>query len=195
MTSYLFDVDGTLTYPRQKMKDNHIVPFLSWMSDKGVFIVAGSDREKVLEQLPASILARCSGVFCCMGNELWDKDHLVYRNEWKPPIELVADLVNIYLDSPYPKAKRALDYFEERSGMLNFTIVGRKATAEQRADYASWDTQEQERRDIVNILSNKYSDLDFKIGGQVSIDIQPKGANKAQASQWVRKYISKDIFS
>ena len=44
-----------------------------------------------------------------------------------------------------------------------------------------------ERESIVKILSNKYTNLDFKIGGQISIDIQPNGANKSQASKWLRE--------
>ena len=207
MISYLFDVDGTLTYPREKMRDAHVSSFLSWVTDKKVFIVAGSDRKKVLEQLPASVLARCSGVFCCMANELWSnadtfgsrhvyliqKPTLVYRNDWKPPIELIADLARTYLQSHYPRNMRATNYIEERTGMLNFSIVGRTASNEQRNHFSNWDKQEKERERIVKDLSSKYSNLDFRIGGQISIDIQPKNANKSQASKWVRENCGPDM--
>lgn len=207
MTSYLFDVDGTLTYPREKMRSEHVVPFLSWMADKKVFIVAGSDRKKVLEQLPASVLARCSGLFCCMANELWSNEErsliwdfsslhnsgLVYRNGWKPPTELIVDLSRSYLSSSYPKNRRATNYIEERAGMLNFSIVGRTASREQRNHFSDWDQQEKERERIVKDLSSKHPDLDFRIGGQISIDIQPKNANKSQASKWVRENCGPDM--
>ena len=71
--------------------------------------------------------------------------------------------------------------------MINFSIVGREASQQQRDIYSRWDKENKEREAIVKVLSNKYTNLDFKIGGQISIDIQPKGANKSQASKWLRE--------
>ena len=79
---YLFDIDGTLTEPRQKMDYSFSMQFLSWMINKDVFFVTGSDKQKVDEQLPSSIMKRCDGVFCSMANEFWQKDKLIYRNKF-----------------------------------------------------------------------------------------------------------------
>ena len=49
MKIYLFDIDGTLTEPRKKMSDNHVLSFLSWMTNKNVYLVTGSDYQKVKE--------------------------------------------------------------------------------------------------------------------------------------------------
>ena len=43
---FLFDIDGTLTPPRKAMESGEAMRFLSWMSDKNVYIVSGSDRKK-----------------------------------------------------------------------------------------------------------------------------------------------------
>ena len=69
MKIYLFDIDGTLTEPRQKMSDNHVLAFLSWMTNKNVYLVTGSDYPKVKEQLPDSVVRKCNGVFCSMANQ------------------------------------------------------------------------------------------------------------------------------
>ena len=60
---YLFDVDGTLTPPMKAMRPEAVMRFLDWMKEKPVYIVAGSSRDEVYKQLPASILSRVKGVF------------------------------------------------------------------------------------------------------------------------------------
>ena len=56
--SYLFDVDGTLTFPQKKMQTRHTLAFLDWVANKDAYIVAGSGLDKVERQIPSSILRR-----------------------------------------------------------------------------------------------------------------------------------------
>ena len=64
--------------------------------------------------------------------------------------------------------------------MINFSTVGRSANAVQRKEYFEWDKGKGERLDIVDQLSSKYNDVSFSIGGEISIDIYPKGRDKSQ---------------
>jgi len=185
MKIYLFDIDGTLTKPRQKMSDNHVLAFLSWMTNKNVYLVTGSDYPKVKQQLPESIVRKCNGVFCSMANQFIQDNKIIYEKKWKPTQSLRDDLNFLYKSSEFPHKGKTI--IETRVGMVNFSIVGREASQQQRDIYSRWDTVNKERETIVKILSNKYAWLDFKIGGQISIDIQPKGANKSQASKWLRE--------
>ena len=66
---FIFDVDGTLTDARQPMDAEFETFFKSWMQDKNVYLVSGSDLEKIEEQVPENILLKCKGIFSCMGNE------------------------------------------------------------------------------------------------------------------------------
>ena len=100
-THYLFDVDGTLTEPRRKMESSFTMSFLSWMEERSVFLVAGSDLDKVNQQVPSSVTKRCSGIFCSMGNEFWSNDLLIYRKEWKASIKLLDRLADIRKKSSY----------------------------------------------------------------------------------------------
>ena len=192
MKVFLFDIDGTLTPPRRSMESSHTMYFLNWMVGKKVYLVSGSDRYKVLEQVPSSILSRCEGVFCSMANEFWgSKDDSVYKNEWEAPINLLKDLNQILLESEY--GVRRGNHIEHRTGMINFSVVGRQASREEREEYFNWDKLNGERVGVVDSLKDKYKDLDFNIGGQISIDINPKGANKSQASKWVRENSLEEI--
>jgi phosphomannomutase len=68
MTSYLFDVDGTLTPPRLSIEKDFEEFFYNWCQDKKVYLVTGSDLPKVKEQLSQRIIDSCSGLFCSMAN-------------------------------------------------------------------------------------------------------------------------------
>tara|TARA_Y100001963_G_scaffold129440_1_gene184693 strand:- start:1612 stop:2322 length:711 start_codon:yes stop_codon:yes gene_type:complete len=185
MKIYLFDIDGTLTEPRQKMSDNHVLAFLSWMTNKNVYLVTGSDYPKVKEQLPDSVVRKCNGVFCSMANQFIQSGKIIYQKKWEPTQSLTDDLNFLYKASEFPHKGKTI--IEPRVGMINFSTVGREASQQQRDIYSRWDKENKEREAIVKVLSNKYTNLDFKIGGQISIDIQPKGANKSQASKWLRE--------
>ena len=188
--SYLFDVDGTLTSPQRCMSTDHTMKFLSWMGDKDVYIVAGSGIEKVEQQIANSILKRLEGIFCSMANELWvvnGKKELIYRNEWEPPIELVSDLCKFQMDSPYPVKKN--NYLAQRTGMVNFSVAGRDSNMEERRAYFEWDKEHGEREKIAAHLRREYPNIEILIGGEISMDIQPKGKNKSLASKWIRDRI------
>jgi len=185
MKIYLFDIDGTLTQPRQKMSSEHVLVFLSWMTNKNVYLVTGSDYPKVKQQLPDSIIRKCNGTFCSMANQFIQNNKIIYENKWEPTQSLKDDLNFLYKSSEFPHKGKTI--IEPRVGMINFSIVGREASQEQRDIYSRWDKAMNERQSIVKILSKKYTNLDFKIGGQISIDIQPNGANKSQASKWLRE--------
>ena len=195
--NYLFDVDGTLTEHRRKMSATFMNLFLDWAEKKSVFLVAGSNLEKVDEQVPPEVIGVCDGVFCSMANQLWSgRNNLVYENEWTPDPHLVESLIAFQMYTKFPiRPKRGGrgEIIERRTGMINFTTIGRNADMEERERYYEWDKKTGERKNIVEQLQESFSDLDFRIGGQISIDIQPKGINKSQASKWVRENLGGEI--
>ena len=66
--------------------------------------------------------------------------------------------------------------------MVNFSVVGRAATDQQRKDYFEWDCMVKERADIADQINRKFKDLHASVGGEISIDISPRGNNKSQAA-------------
>ena len=59
---FIFDVDGTLSEPRQKVKQNHKELFVYWAKDKQCFISTGSDFVKVKQQIEQDMLVSIWGV-------------------------------------------------------------------------------------------------------------------------------------
>lgn len=188
---YLFDVDGTLTPPMKQMETGTVMRFLDWMKGKQVYIVAGSDKEKIEKQLPSSVLNRVAGVFCSSANELWCEGKLVYENKWTPSADFLSYLAQLQKSSHFtPKGK---NFREKRTGMVNFSIVGREAVPELREIYYEWDKKNKDREQLALTIKLDYPDLDACIGGQISIDIYPKGQDKSQASKWVSQNLKKQI--
>lgn len=186
---FLFDVDGTLTVAKHKIDPTFQKDFLKWMDKKEVYIVSGGTFERIVNQLGTDVLDKTSGVFACMGNAFLQKAELVndtgfnewelvYENKFTYPKNLVRRLESIVAKSDFPiKTGR---HYEERVGMINYSIVGRNASQDQREQYEEWDAEKQERKQIVEVLRKKFKTLDFVIGGAVSMDIFNKGNDKSQ---------------
>ena len=185
-TVYMFDVDGTLTESRQKINPQFAKKFLKWSMDKKLVLSTGSDYEKMCEQLPKSIIQLFDMIFCCMGNELRDNTgSVIYKNEIELEDQLIKDLKNIIQKSKYKE--KTGNHIEIRTGMVNFSTVGRNASKSERTNYNYWDTKNKERERIVLKLSNRYPEYDFSIGGEISIDIIPKGKDKGQCISHILK--------
>jgi len=182
---YLFDVDGTLTEPRQKITSEFKYFFLEWMKDKIVYLVSGSDIEKIRQQIPEEIERQCAGIYCCMANEYYEGGKLVYSNKFNPPKNLLSDLEEIIRQSDYPT--KVGKHIEHRPGMINFSVVGRNANLQERDNYFKYDCGNKEREKIVKRIGSIYPEFDFAVGGSISIDIYPKGQDKSQVIPLIRK--------
>ena len=186
---YLFYVDGTLTAPKSKIEPSFNKTFQRWMKDKEVYIVSGGAFIRLIDQLGLETVEMTNGVFSCMGNMFYQKREqinesgysewiIMYENSFKGAKNLTRSLKSCVARSEFP-IKTGV-HWEKRPGMLNFSIVGIDANSEQRQKFKEWDGDLGERKRIVDKLSKKYPEIDFVIGGAVSIDIFDKGNDKAQ---------------
>ena len=175
---FIFDVDGTLTPSRLQMTEKFLEFFNGWSKRNPFYLVTGSDLNKTKEQVPDFILERAEAIFTCCGNQMWRDNELVYDNKFELSIKLKNTLDIILTSSPYPH--RYGNHIEDRGSMVNFSIVGRNCTQEQREHFFKWDNERGERKKISTFLKHKFKDLDAVLGGQISIDIYPKGKDKSQ---------------
>ena len=158
-----------------------------------LFVVQMKDElEKIKEQVPQYILDLSEGVFTCGGNQLWLNNELSYNHEFKPSEDLLSFLKEEVDRSKYPL--RAGNHIEDRGSMLNFSIIGRDCSLDQRLDYFEYDVKTQERAGIANEITAKWDNLDAVIGGQISIDITPRGMNKSQVLNEVKKFYSHEEY-
>tara|TARA_A100001201_G_C4069937_1_gene195459 strand:+ start:536 stop:1246 length:711 start_codon:yes stop_codon:yes gene_type:complete len=186
MINFLFDVDGTLTPSRKKIDKGFLWFFYKWVLyqqsiDNKIFFVTGSDKDKTIEQVGKNLWLKIDGSYQSCGNELYVSGNLIKQSNWMMDASLHLDIIDLIRDSIW--YGRSSNNIEERVGMVNISTIGRGANAELRKQYYEWDKENKERESIANELSYIYKDLEFSIGGEISIDIYPKGKNKSQVLQ------------
>jgi phosphomannomutase len=178
MRKFIFDVDGTLTPSRGIINAEFQCWFIEFVYDNDVYLVTGSDYPKTLEQLGKTICENVDYVFNCSGNDVWYNGTKIYTNEWTLPEDAHEWLSEELAQSEFPL--RTGLHFEHRPGMVNFSVVGRNADLEQRAQYVEWDTEREERQKIASWFNAKFPELEARPGGETGIDISVRGSNKSQ---------------
>ena len=178
---FVFDIDGTLTKPTQPMDEIIARWFRDWRRNEVVYFVTGSNWEKICYQLPPDVLLESAGIFASSGSQFFrgGQEILHLRRDWTPGEELIK-----YFESKLAHSKyeyKAGNHLDDRIGMINFSVAGRNSTLEQRARYFEWDILTGERQAICREAEEKFPELQFHIGGQISIDCYPKGMGKGRA--------------
>ena len=193
-TLLLFDVDGTLTVPRQAAT-TEMLEAISAARAAGftVGIVGGSDLKKQEEQLGADLLARFDYVFSENGLLAFKEGKEIHRQNFvkflgddklkpflKKTLHLIADA-----DIPVQRGT----FIELRNGMLNISPIGRNCSQTERDDFERYDHEHKVRANIIQELQRTFPDLGLKysIGGQISFDVFPIGWDKTYCLQFVDK--------
>jgi phosphomannomutase len=178
VNKFIFDVDGTLT-PSRGIIDIHFKMFFNtFCLDNDVYLVTGSDKPKTIEQIGEDTYILCKRVYQCSGSDVWDGDTNILKSGWTLPDLARTFLISCEYESPF--SLRTGNHIEQRSGMVNFSVVGRNATTEERAKYVAYDTYEDERTTIAKAFNIMFPELEARPGGETGIDIAPRGSDKSQ---------------
>lgn len=184
---YVFDVDGTLTPSRGKMDPGFSEWFTEFAKTHTVCYVTGSDRIKTVEQIGEELFDLAKYSFNCAGNEVYQNGKQIHKSDWQLPDEAWLWLEERLYSSVY--AARYGKHFEQRTGLLNFSIVGRNAGSSQRTAYYEWDKINNERNNIARAFNKRFPDLKAQVGGETGIDIFARGYDKSQ----VVKYFTEPV--
>ena len=175
---YIFDVDGTLTPSRGIIDPQFKTFFDNFCDTHNVYLVTGSDKAKTIEQITESTYNLCKRVYNCSGNEVWEGNNLIRKNIIKKSYLLTEELNSFLKNSKF--SLKTGNHIEVRTGLINFSIIGRNATKEDRTKYIEYDKLTNERYNIAKILSEKFDEYNFQVAGETGIDIIKKGCDKAQ---------------
>lgn len=183
---YCFDIDGVLTDTGYNIDAEFQEWFLNWSTDKNYILVTGSTYERTLEQIGEEITNNAMLVANCMGNSITQEGRTVTLNEFEFTADERAFLQKKLDNSPYDE--RYGQHIAERPGSVNFSIAGRNANKEQRERYKAYDSQAQERLALAIEFKEQFPRFDVYIGGDISIDICLRGANKSQILDLTSNY-------
>lgn len=194
----LFDVDGTLTLPRLKISED-MTDILQKINKQKIYnkgivdigFVGGSDLSKQIEQLGEENMNLFTwkftenGLLSYHNNDLLNKtsliDHIGEDNYQK----MINVCLRVLSDTTIP-VKRG-NFIELRNGMINISPIGRSCSQKERDDFDVWDKENKIREKIINSIQTELPELDlqFSIGGQISIDVFPRGWDKTYCLQFV----------
>ena len=177
---YIFDVDGTLTPSRQKIDSEFLNFLLNFAKQNDVYLVTGSDRPKTIEQIGKELYFACQRVYNCSGSDVYEKDILIYRDEWTLPSDAEEFLMDELHHSKFPV--RTGNHIERRPGGVNFSVLGRgsEVILEEREEYVKWDINTGERKNIAERFKKRFPEIGCQVGGQTGLDISPLGCDKSQ---------------
>jgi phosphomannomutase len=178
MKKFIFDVDGTLTPSRQSIDLEFKKFFNNFCVKYPVYLVTGSDKPKTVEQIGEDTYNLCHTVFNCNGSDVYQSNKNIYYDEWILPESAHRWLSEVLSESRF--YRKTGKHFDHRPGMVNFSIVGRNANAEERFMYKEWDEHKDERNIIAKQFNSLFPELEAKVGGETGIDISRVGNNKSQ---------------
>ncbi|XP_036136345.1 phosphomannomutase 2 isoform X5 [Molossus molossus] len=141
----LFDVDGTLTAPRQKITEE-MDDFLQKLRQKvKIGVVGGSDFEKVQEQLGNDVVEKYDYVFPENGLVAYKDGKLLCKQNIQGHLgeALIQDLINYCLSyiAKIKLPKKRGTFIEFRNGMLNVSPIGRSCSQEERIEFYELDKE------------------------------------------------------
>ena len=176
---YIFDVDGTLTPFRSPIIPDFHSFFLDWSKDKRVWFATGSDMGKTIEQIGINLYSRVERSYQSNGNQIYSYGKLLKDAPVFSLPKECKDILQTKLSSSTFDFRTG-NHFEDRPGALNFSIIGRNCNMDERKIYVEYDNRVDERKNIIAEIAPKFPDIEFAIGGEISIDIYPKGLGKGQ---------------
>eukprot|EP01084_Bolivina_argentea_P175529 303942_1 len=181
----LFDVDGTLTVPRNKATDEMIAILAQLRKKYTIGMVGGSDLPKQKEQLGDNLLEMFDYVFAENGLTSY-KDGKPFHSQsivsflGDDKLNAFVSYVMEYLARLQIPKKRGT-FIEARTGLINVSPIGRNCSQQEREEYETFDKANGIRTKMVAELTEKFGEsfgLHFSIGGQISFDVFPKGWDK-----------------
>ena len=201
-TIVLFDMDGTLTEPRQAFNLKVLEPSLLKLSEYAdIGIITGSDEDYLREQMESFLydsscrykthLLPCNGTKYLKPPEAAAGDflltHEVSMEEQlgsKNYRELIHELIYSQIDMANSGVPLTGHFINCRGSMINWCPIGRNANSEQRRIFMEIDNSDFIRKRVIAELravlelkkmSNK---ITIKLGGDTSFDIYPAGWDK-----------------
>lgn len=165
----LLDIDGVVNEPQQPISDDMLKMLGHASIEYPIYFVTGNTFTKSIDILNWHGYA---GIFCNNADDLRDKyGYCVWRDEETPPLprlDITGDgLANNQIEWRGPR-------------FVNYCPIGRFATKEQRDNHSTdW------RDRFVSLIHQNHSCVEAVKGGQVSIDIYSKGADKARAAKFL----------
>lgn len=199
-----FDLDGTLAESKQPLDKEMAVLLKKLLKHKKVIIISGGsfgqfekqflpylDITETEKDLYSNLILLPTSGSLCYQFDVQKKDWQITNKEEMPKeikekiFSTIKDFIenNSYGIKPYKEGDQVL---EDRGTQITLSALGQNAPIEEKI---KWDKDQEKRQAIKKILESKLPEVSFSIGGATSIDILPKGFDKAEG---LKKFLEKE---
>lgn len=184
MKTYIFDVDGVLALPNTPIEPQFMRWFEHWMLKKEVYICTNNTYQNIVPRLGRRIIDNCEAVFTSAGNSIWkeNKEHIV--STWRPSYELISFLESLLKMSEFKT--RSGPNIEYRTGLINFSLVGKTASEDEIKRYQQWDKISKEKKTFAESIKKTFPNLGVCFGSDTSIDISETCHDKANIYNFLK---------
>jgi phosphomannomutase len=201
----LFDMDGTLTEPREKFNDSLSSSLSNLSHYANIGIVTGSDLDYLKEQMNPLLnspvryclrLLPCNGTKFCDAPEFPSDEYKVSqqvnmqeqigKKRWRTLMEILIKKQMFVADFDIPLTGH---FISPRGSMINFSPSGRNAGPNERRKFINYDSKYKFRKRTMHELKKEFEangldDITIKLGGDTSFDIYPDGWDKIYALRY-----------
>ena len=207
----LFDMDGTLTPPREPFELTLLSPLRELSNYATLGIVSGSDYDYIMEQMDyvfhKSELKYSLHLLPCNGTkwytppssneEGFQKNHEVNMKSHLGD-DIYHKLISVLLGLQYHISALSIplsgEFIQYRGSMVNWCPIGRSAESSDRKTFTKLDKRKQIRKTYLKMLRKELilQGLDeyitCSLGGDTSFDIYPTGWDKTYALRHFEGY-------
>ncbi len=191
---FLFDMDGTITPPRKKMKHDMLAALEDLQrSGWDIGIISGSDMNYIEQQCDlmfdlSPLNPRIIHFLPCNGTKYYKNFKKVWEYDmrsklgsdlmttvYKTLLKFQGNIVSMYLDVPLTG-----NFFQMRGSVLNWCPIGRNAMDADRKKWLEMDSIFAIREVYIDQFNSEFNseEITIKLGGETSFDIYPVGWNK-----------------
>src|SRR5574344_763449 len=199
-----FDLDGTLAESKQPLDKEMAALLKELLKHKKVIIISGGsfgqfekqflpylDITETEKDLYSNLILLPTSGSLSYPFDVQKKDWQITNKEEMPKeikekiFSTIKDFIenNSYGIKPYKEGDQVL---EDRGTQITLSALGQNAPIEEKI---KWDKNQEKRQAIKKILESKLPEVSFSIGGATSIDILPKGFDKAEG---LKKFLEKE---
>jgi len=199
-----FDLDGTLAESKQPLDKEMAALLKELLKHKKVIVISGGsfgqfekqflpylDITETEKDLYSNLILLPTSGSLCYQFDVQKKDWQITNKEEMPKeikekiFSTIKDFIenNSYGIKPYKEGDQVL---EDRGTQITLSALGQNAPIEEKI---KWDKDQEKRQAIKKILESKLPEVSFSIGGATSIDVLPKGFDKAEG---LKKFLEKE---
>lgn len=184
---FIFDVDGVLCDRGQPVDQNFEQWLHEWRQDKDYYLVTGSPRDKVINQIGMSIATNPTIGFHCCGNSMWLAGKETQINHIQLTEQERTHALDFFKASTYFYKQHFVEdqILQHRNGSISYSTIRRGAPIEERIAYVKFDKETCERENLIIQFNNMFPRLELFLGGDTSVDIVLRGAHKGQILDYV----------